>query len=237
MVHLQTDGGVLLVASRSTTEEVLQAWASSALARLPEYARDKMIGGMLMVTVPPRSTVVEAFGAARVGLIISGQARVKVTSRDGREATVRYIGPGQVVGLPAAISQGSPLGADAITECEVALFNVTTVRSLAKTDAAVSWQFAQMMCQIAYEIAEFSSGNLFLPIRQRVSRHLLDLAVKTPDGIFVQVDQQGIADAIGSVREVVARTLRQLKDEGVTERAPGGLKLLDLAALHSIAAG
>lgn len=223
--------------SRSRPEEVLQAWAGSALAPLPEDARDKMIAGMVMITVPPRSVIVEAFGSARVGLLISGQARVKVTSRDGREATVRYIGPGQVVGLPAALSQGSPLGADAITECEVALFNVSTVRNLARTDPSVSWNFAQMMCQIAYEIAEFSSGNLFLPIRQRVSRHLLDLAVKTPDGYFVQVDQQGIADAIGSVREVVARTLRQLKDEGLTERAPGGLKLLDLAALHAIAAG
>lgn len=212
-------------------------WSQSALRGLPDYARDALIDSAVTISVPPRGSLVDPYGPPKVGILLSGQAKVKLTSQDGREAAVRYIGPGQMVGLPAAISQGSPVGADAITTCEVSLFNVAVLRKLAMSDPQVTWEFANMVCQILYEIAEFSAGNLFLPVRQRVSRHLLDLAERTPEGVVVRVDQQGIADSIGSVREVVARALRSLREEGLIQRTQGGLTLLNLAALHAIASG
>jgi CRP/FNR family cyclic AMP-dependent transcriptional regulator len=50
-----------------------------------------------------------------------------------------------------------------------------------------------------------------------VSRHLLDLAVQREPGryrgteIIVPVSQQELADAVGPVREVVVRVLRELR--------------------------
>lgn len=73
------------------------------------------------------------------------------------------------------------------------------------TDARVGWLFAQQACQIVFETVEFLGDNLFGSVQQRVSCHLLDLASNSADGMIVKVDQQELADAIGSVREVVAR--------------------------------
>jgi CRP/FNR family cyclic AMP-dependent transcriptional regulator len=70
-----------------------------------------------------------------------------------------------------------------------------------------------------------------------VSRHLLDLAERKDNQLVVQVNQQELADAIGSVREVVARALRQLQDDDLVARTPGALVLLDPAALHALASG
>ena len=53
-------------------------------------------------------------------------------------------------------------------------------------------------------------GSAFATVRQRVARHLLDLASATQLGsrLKVTISQQELADSVGSVREVVVRVLR-----------------------------
>ena len=56
-------------------------------------------------------------------------------------------------------------------------------------------------------------------VRQRVARHLLDLATSRPDAsrtLTASVNQQDLANSVGSVREVVARVLAEL----LYDRAP-----------------
>ena len=52
-----------------------------------------------------------------------------------------------------------------------------------------------------------SRMNMFLPVQARVARHLIDLASLQDDVLVVTAGHQEIADAIGSVREVVSRAL------------------------------
>lgn len=215
----------------------VEAWESSYFAELPRTIRYAMLRDAAVVTVAAGETIYEAFGPPRLALLHRGQARVKVVSAAGRAATVRYAGPGQVIGLPAAISDGSPVGADAITVCEVSMLNVRTLRRLARTEAQVGWLLARQTSQIVYETVDFLGDNLFGSVLQRVSRHLLDLAGRCDEGLVVRMDQQEIADSIGSVREVVARALRTLSEQGHLERRPGMIRLLDPAALHRIATG
>jgi CRP/FNR family transcriptional regulator, cyclic AMP receptor protein len=215
----------------------LAAWESSYLAELPPEIRDEMLHDAFVVTVPAGQAVYEAFGSPRLALLHRGQARVKIVSEEGRAATLRYAGPGQVIGLPALIAQGSPVGADAITDCEVSMLNVVTARRLAMTDARVGWLFAQQASQILFETIEFFGDNLFGSVQQRVSRHLLDLASSSADGLIVKVDQQELADAIGSVREVVARALRKLREASYIERTRDGIRITAPSALHRLASG
>jgi CRP/FNR family cyclic AMP-dependent transcriptional regulator len=73
-------------------------------------------------------------------------------------------------------------------------------------------------------------------VRQRVAAHLLDLASdhQPPDGRLVAlVSQQELADAVGSVREVVARVLRDLRVAGIVATAPDSVAILDPARLHA----
>ena len=49
--------------------------------------------------------------------------------------------------------------------------------------------------------------------------------------MLVRAPQQELAEAIGSVREVVARVLRQLRDEGLIATRASGIVLLDVRAL------
>lgn len=216
----------------------LAAWESSFFAELPHEIRNAMLHDAFIVTVPAGQPIYEASAPPRLALLHHGQARVKVVSKEGRAATIRYAGPGEVIGLPAAIAQGSPaVSADAITDCEVSMLNVTTMRRLAGTEARVGWLLAQQACQLVFESVDFMGDNLFGTVNQRVSRHLLDLASNSPEGLIVRVDQQEIADAIGSVREVVARALRRLRESDVIGRHPAGILIKSPSELHRIASG
>ena len=65
--------------------------------------------------------------------------------------------------------------------------------------------------------------------------HVLDLASEQqgPSGPLVAaVTQQELAEAVGSVREVVARVLRQLRAAGLVETSPVGVRVLDPTGLH-----
>jgi CRP/FNR family cyclic AMP-dependent transcriptional regulator len=72
-------------------------------------------------------------------------------------------------------------------------------------------------------------------VKQRVAGHLLDLASaqQRPQGRLVaRVSQQELADAVGSVREVVARVLRDLRLAGIVATAPDSVVIVDAARLH-----
>lgn len=69
--------------------------------------------------------------------------------------------------------------------------------------------------------------NIFSSVLLGVSRHLLDMAVEEDGQLVVQGDQHAIAEAVGSVREVVARAVRKLRDEGVLIRSDKGLVIVD----------
>ena len=69
---------------------------------------------------------------------------------------------------------------------------------------------------------------------------VLDLASdeQRPQGPLVaRVSQQELADAAGSVREVVARALRDLRLAGVVATSPDHIVILDPARLHAESAG
>ena len=83
------------------------------------------------------------------------------------------------------------------------------------------------------------SITAFGSIRERIVDHLLELALRdrASGRLIAPVTQQALADSIGSVREVVARTLALLRDEGLIETRKGEIVLLDPERLSASVAG
>src|SRR5437660_5426393 len=104
------------VAMRGGLQASLAAWESSYFAALSTDARNAMLRDAFVINVQAGGTINEPSGPPRLFLLHSGQARVTVASKEGRAVTVRYAGPGQVLGLPSAIADSSPIGAHAISD-------------------------------------------------------------------------------------------------------------------------
>jgi CRP/FNR family transcriptional regulator len=93
---------------------------------------------------------------------------------------------------------------------------------------------AQEVTRRLYETLEALAGNAFGSLRQRLARHLLDLAAARQQGrgLLVKATQQELADAVGSVRPVVARIIRDLRAEGLITTSSDGIIILKPAELH-----
>ena len=108
--------------------------------------------------------------------------------------------------------------------------DVAQAKRVARENAAVAWALAEESVHRLYDILEELAGNTFATVRQRVVRHLLDLAASRPasDGrLTALVNQQDLANSVGSVREVVARVLHELRVASLVRTSPGRVDILD----------
>jgi CRP/FNR family transcriptional regulator, cyclic AMP receptor protein len=143
---------------------------------------------------------------------------------------VRYVRRGGLLGAPALIGGPAPVFVQALTDSAVYFMDVARVKRLAREDAAVAWVFAEESVHRLYDVLEELAGSTFATVRQRVVRHLLDLAASRPasDGRLAPlVNQQDLANGVGSVREVVARVLRELRAASLVRTSPGRVEILD----------
>jgi CRP-like cAMP-binding protein len=158
----------------------------------------------------------------------------------GRQATIRYAVAGDVIGLPlllapSIIGSGSALAVQALTESTLLKLSPQRFRQIVSADARCMWPlFSVLACSMMHGY-HLLSHNVFQPVRARVARHMLDLSDKHGNLLVVHASQQDIADAIGSVREVVSRAIISLRDDGIIRRNDGIYVICDPTRLHEAA--
>lgn len=100
----------------------------------------------------------------------------------------------------------------------------------------MSWAIAEELTRRLYDRLQQTAINAFGSVKQRVAAHLLDLAStqqRPGDRLTARVSQQELADAVGSVREVIARVLRDLRVAGIVATSTDRVLVLDPARLHA----
>lgn len=216
-----------------------KAFDASLLSTLPVDTIEALLTDAMRIDIPAGSIPYRESDVPRVGLVISGLVRVYMTSREGRQVTIRYSRSGEMLGIPAIVGGPVPVNVQAVTDVSLLMLNSLTLTTLAKQNASVAWAMAQETSERLYGLLEELADNTFSTVRQRTARHLLDLAAERQHDrrLIAPVTQQEVADAVGSVREVVARTLHQLVVEGLVETTSEGIVILDPPGLHAIAWG
>jgi CRP/FNR family transcriptional regulator len=204
---------------------------------MPAQLRQSLLRDALTVDVPAGATVYDEDSEPRCGLVLAGLIRVYMTSQDGRQITVRYARPGDLLGIAAAIGGPAPTSVQIMTDARLLLLNTQTLRQLGRVAPEVGWLLAEEVTRRLYECLGALAGTTFGSLRERLSRHLLDLAATRQRGgsLMVAVTQQDLADAVGSVRPVVARILRDFRVEGLITTSSDGIVILQPEALQAAA--
>jgi CRP/FNR family transcriptional regulator, cyclic AMP receptor protein len=213
-----------------TRAGVLDLLRDACWAALPVATIESLIEGGRVAEFAAGCTVYAEADAAGLAVLLQGLLRVYMHASDGRQVTVRYVRGGDLLGVPALVGGPSPVFVQAITSSAAFLFDGDRVKRIARKDALVAWAFAQESVHRLYDVLEELAGNAFASVRQRVARHLLDLAASHPaaDGrLTALVSQQDLANSVGSVREVVARVLADLRAEGLVQTSAGRVDILD----------
>jgi CRP/FNR family transcriptional regulator len=154
--------------------------------------------------------------------------------------TVRYCRPAALIGVVSLFASPFLLPAtiQAVTDADLLVLRASLVRRAAERDVRVARALLDELSErVLSFIAEIPSA--FTNVRQRVARHLLDLASESQRGseLVAATGQQELADAVGTVREVVVRALRELRADGLLRTGRGGIVLIDPERLAVEASG
>jgi CRP/FNR family transcriptional regulator len=210
------------------------------LARLsPELAAD-LIATAPLVHYPQGSISAPSNDARWAAVVVSGMLRQYLPARDGRQVTIRYVRPGDLVGSPDTGSRQLRPEIEAVQPSDLLHLDIVRVERTALRAPELSAALAEEMLNRLVQVWRVLAGTAFAPVRSRVARDLLERAARAgvpQPGDQVRVTQQALADATGTVREVVSRALRELRLQGVIETSPSGVTILKVDRLIAEAGG
>ena len=156
-------------------------------------------------------------GDSEPGLCVVVAGRIKLAKWDarGRELTLGVAGQGEIVGAPATFDGGNcPYDAMAL-DVGATIFIVTpeAFRGLLAAHPIIALGVVRFLAVQNRRLIEMLKAQTLHSVRARFASYLLAAAGDT--NTFVLLDSNvGIAAHLGTVREVVSRTLHQFADLG-----------------------
>lgn len=178
------------------------------LARLSYELIDELIQGSRPASYPA-GLILETPAGAGLALIVSGALRYYIPTANGRQLTVGYLGPGSVIGTMEKEST-------ALVRLQVMAPTILRHVQAGRVIALIERRprFTQALLDEVTQVLRHSfrvlSVSAFTTVRARVARDIVErtcLSGPLSAGAHVAVTHQSLADATGSVREVVARAL------------------------------
>ncbi|KXX58963.1 Crp/Fnr family transcriptional regulator [Rhodococcus sp. LB1] len=221
-------------------DEILAAWTQSAYAGMSVDGRDRLLTSSAHVTLEAGEFIRAVPRTSQAGLVLNGLLRIYVMS-GSRQVTLQYADSGMAFAIPDLRPNdgavGLKAGGQALAPTRFLLFDRSVMRELLEVDPTMAQAVIEGLRTALYTSVSLLAENVLTPLKQRVSRHLLDLAVREDDQVVVRATVQDLADATGSVREVVTRLLKEMREQGLVGRCGRVLVLHDLHQLHIVAQG
>lgn len=154
----------------------------------------------------------------------AGKARIFHSGPEGREQAFRLVLPGDTFGeVPALDGEPSPANVEVLEPSEVVLIPTKALFALMEHRPQVAVRLLHHLARRLRLFTQLVEQIGQQTVRARLCRYLFQLAreegAPAAGGILVQrtLTQQDLASLLGSVREVVSRTLKGLEDEGIVE--------------------
>lgn len=218
---------------------------STPLASLPREALSRLAETALSKQVLRGDCVWHAGDAARTfALVISGV--MKLTAPTSSRGTILDLfGPGELVGLPAALRGAPYLGnlSPLTPRAEVLLVSADAMLAAMRSDAGVAIAFSaaafDFVSMLGRKINVLSAGA----VPQRIATLLLALADRFGDSaddgleehVPVSLSREELSLSIDAALETAIRGIRRFESEGWVETTEDGFILRDRARLTEIA--
>lgn len=173
--------------------------------------------------------------ATAVFVVLEGHVEVS-RSANGRMYVLHHERAGGTLGEVPVFS-GTPYLANATARlaCTCLTVSAASIRRLVAIDPHLaSWVIDRLGARIVELVKRLESASA-LSTTQRIARYLYSRSERTSGRFRLGMSQEEVARELGTVREVVSRTLSRLSDERVIERHPGGWISADRNELKKLA--
>lgn len=227
--------------STALSAEARRLWEETVIRKALGAQADRLLDDAVEVSVSSGEIIyeVEKDGTPPLIIVVAGLIRVFVASAHGRQATIRYVKSGDMLGLPVLLAPtevGAESGIAVQSMMPTSLMYISgqKFRDLISSHANNLWPMFSELVRSMIQSFHLLSENVFQPVKSRIALHLLDLGERRGDELAITASQQDIADAVGTVREVVSRVIIMLKNEGLIERKHNHYVILDPKRLYEI---
>ncbi|WP_294428456.1 Crp/Fnr family transcriptional regulator [uncultured Treponema sp.] len=160
--------------------------------------------------------------------VICGALRVYCVSDEGREVTLYRVESGDVCILSASCLMDSivfDVLIEAIGETKVCLIPSQALHKVEKENPLVELYIYKNATEKFSEVLWTLQQLLFMKIDQRITAFLHDESLRQKSTVL-SIKHEDIAKEIGSVREVVSKTLKYLEEEGLVRLGRGKIEIL-----------
>lgn len=174
--------------------------------------------------------------AEAVYFVLEGEVRLARVSPQGREQLLALFGAGQMFNaVPMFLPEGvNVVQVRALKDTTLAVLYredfLTLVQTCPDLALALAREFAQRLWQQNRLLEDLALHS----VRGRLARFLLDVCT-AEGGMARRWTQDEMAARLGSVRDVVGRTLRAFADEGLIRFERSRIVVVDTEALRRVA--
>jgi CRP/FNR family transcriptional regulator len=208
-----------------------------ALATAPRATLERIASRGIHRRVPAGTTMFSHHApCSGFPLILAGTVRVTQRYPNGRELQLYRVKPGESCLLSGSCLLGrTNYAASGIAETEVELLVLPPeeFRSLIAEDETFRTYVFELFGERLATLMELVEAITYQKLDQRLASMLVE---HVRDGErTIHVTHQGLADELGSVREIVSRLLRTFEDRGLVELGRERITVRDPDTLAAIA--
>jgi CRP/FNR family cyclic AMP-dependent transcriptional regulator len=186
------------------------------------------VGGARSITQCPKDYKIFSQGdpAESVFYIQQGRVKIKVKSKQGKEAVIAILGEGDFLGEACLIGQAVCLAtATAIAPSSILRIEKNEMLRVLHEEPTFSDFFIPYVLSRNVRVQEDLVDQLFNSTEQRLARTLLLLAhygkEGTPETIVPEINQETLAGMVGTTRSHVNRFMNKFKKLGFIDYQDG----------------
>lgn len=202
-------------------QQSLKQIAESALLR--EYEAGQLI-------------LLEGEQASGLYIVEGGWLKVSKIALDGREQILQFLDSGDVFNAIGVFNEGAnPASVTALEPSKIWLIRRETMLRLLDTYPQIAKHVIRDLAGRVLHLISLVEDLSLRTVEGRLARLLLEKAEKNVVYRQKWATQNEIASRLGTVPDVVSRTLRKLSDRGLIQISRQEIKIVDRSALEALA--
>ena len=204
---------------------------------LSQIEKETFVNSSQYISFPKGTNIHNGNECTGIILIRKGSLRLYILSDEGKEITLYRLFPGEMCMLSASCVLNNitfDVFVDAEENAECIIVGGCAYAALAERNTSAKIFALETALARFSDVMWVMQQILFMSMDKRLAIFLLDEVSKT-GGDTVHLTHEQIAKYMGSAREVVTRMLKYFSSEGIVELSRGGIKLIDMKRLHSLA--
>jgi CRP-like cAMP-binding protein len=167
-------------------------------------------------------------------IVLKGQVKILRSSPSGREQVIHIATPGQNINLVPVLDGGAnPATVQALTNCAMLSFPCEPLRELIRREPALAIAMLTDLAARQRRLVGLIDELALHTVQGRLASLLLTRAEASERGIPIPpMTQADMANHLGTVREMISRTLKTFEGLGLIELKQGAIVVKDRKGLE-----